>query len=77
VYSNSMQTVVVEAIWDEEARVWVAESEDVPGLATGAVSFELLAEKLRFLVPELLEANHLVSGVNIQIQALRELVAAD
>jgi hypothetical protein len=72
-----MQKVIVEAIWDEEARVWVAESDDVPGLATGAASLELLAEKLRLLVPELLEANHLVSQVSIQIQAQRELVAAD
>ncbi len=64
-----MQTVTINATWDEEARVWVAESNDVPGLATGSASLELLAEKLRFLVPELLEVNHLFSRVRIQIQA--------
>jgi predicted RNase H-like HicB family nuclease len=37
--------------------VWVASSEDVPGLVTGADTFEELAEKLRDLVPEMLEAN--------------------
>ena len=71
-----MQKVTILATWDEEASVWVAESEDVPGLATGAASLELLAEKLRVVVPELLEANHLPSNVDIQLQASRALVAA-
>jgi predicted RNase H-like HicB family nuclease len=47
----------VQATWDEEAKVWVAESEDVPGLATEAESPEALLNKLRVLVPELLELN--------------------
>ncbi len=47
----------VQATWDEEAKVWVAESEDVPGLATEAGSPETLLNKLRVLVPELLELN--------------------
>jgi len=46
----------VEATWDPEAEVWVATSEDVPGLATEAPSLERLREKLRTIVPELLEA---------------------
>lgn len=50
-------TVIIEAIWDAEAAVWVAESADVPGLATEAETLEALIEKLRTLVPELLEAN--------------------
>jgi hypothetical protein len=54
-------TYVVRATWDEDARVWVAVSEDVPGLVAEASNFEQLVEKLRNLVPELLEANsHLV-----------------
>ena len=36
----------VHAAWDEEARVWVASSEDVPGLATEAEAFEVLIDKL-------------------------------
>ena len=45
----------VQAAWDDEAKVWVAESEDVPGLATEAASPEALLNKLRVLVPELLD----------------------
>ncbi len=50
------------ADWDPEARVWVATSDDVPGLATEAETIEALTEKLRVIVPELLEANHLLAG---------------
>ena len=46
--------------WDEEARVWVASSEDVPGLATGADTFEDLIEKLKIVIPELLVENGLL-----------------
>ncbi len=47
----------VLARWDGEAGVWVAESEDVPGLVAEAESPNALVEKLRVLIPELLEAN--------------------
>lgn len=47
----------VHAEWDEEGRVWVATSDDVPGLATEADTTEALVEKLKTLIPELLEAN--------------------
>jgi predicted RNase H-like HicB family nuclease len=69
--------VTVKAIWDNEAKVWVAESDDVPGLVTEAESSEALLEKLRVLIPELLEANHcLLVGekltMNVLIQYHRE-----
>ena len=47
----------VHAQWDEEARVWVASSDDVPGLATEADTTEALVQKLKTLIPELLEVN--------------------
>ena len=52
----------VRADWDPEAEVWVAVSDEVPGLATEAGTLEALAEKLRTLIPELLEANDLQTG---------------
>ena len=51
------QAYTVRATWDDEAKVWVAESEDVPGLATEAHTLEALIAKLRVIIPELLEAN--------------------
>ncbi len=51
------RTYVVHATWDHEAKVWVAESEDVPGLVTEAKDLNALMDKLRIMVPELLELN--------------------
>jgi predicted RNase H-like HicB family nuclease len=49
--------ITVNAEWDPEAKVWVASSDDVPGLITEANTVEALAEKLSVMIPELLEAN--------------------
>jgi predicted RNase H-like HicB family nuclease len=54
---GAMREFKVTAFWDLEASVWVAESEDVPGLVTEAETVEQLVAKLRTMVPELLEAN--------------------
>lgn len=51
----------VQACWDHEAQVWVASSDDVPGLITEAETTELLFEKLKILIPELLEANGMLA----------------
>ncbi len=65
-----MQTkqITVNAEWDSEAKVWVATSDDVPGLITEADTVEALAEKLSVMVPELLEANGALTG-----KAVREV----
>ncbi len=54
--------LVVTANWDEEAKVWVATSDDVPGLATEASTCEALIEKLKRMIPELLDANGYTDG---------------
>ena len=51
------RTYRVEARWDSEAGVWVAESDDIPGLVAEAESLNALMEKVRVLVPELFELN--------------------
>jgi Domain of unknown function (DUF1902) len=55
----------VLAQWDCEAGVWVAESEDV---VAEAESPNILREKLRVLIPELLELNGVLekSGEPVQ-----------
>ena len=52
-----VKPLFVRAEWDEEAHVWVATSDDVPGLATEEASMEGLIAKLEIIIPELLEAN--------------------
>jgi predicted RNase H-like HicB family nuclease len=51
------RVITVLAFFDAEAQVWVAESDDVPGLITEADSVEQLIANLRVLIPELLEEN--------------------
>jgi len=53
----SKKPLFVRAEWDEEAHVWVATSDDVPGLATEGDTVEGLVEKLKIMIPELLDAN--------------------
>jgi predicted RNase H-like HicB family nuclease len=69
---------LVRAQWDAEASVWVASSDDVPGLATESSILEELNEKLQTLVPELLAANaRMPTGGQIIVELLaRRLTAA-
>lgn len=46
--------IEVRALWDEEAGVWSAEGENLPGLVTEADSYQLLMQKLKIMVSELL-----------------------
>ena len=48
---------VVNLIWDDEANVWIATSEEIPGLVLESGSFDALLERVRFAVPELLTLN--------------------
>ena len=47
----------VRCTWDEEAQVWVAESDDIPGLVLESGSIDALIERVRYTAPELLELN--------------------
>ncbi len=49
---------VINLIWDNEAGVWVATSDEIPGLVLESGSFDALIERLRYAVPELLALNH-------------------
>lgn len=67
----------VSAFWDEEAAVWVATSEDVPGLATEADTIEALSQKLRDIIPDLLLSNRVIptdyaGAIAIQLTSHRQ-----
>lgn len=64
----------VTAKWYED--MWIATSEDIPGLVTEASTLEELSENLRIVIPELLKENsHLVKRKSspIVLNASREL----
>jgi predicted RNase H-like HicB family nuclease len=45
---------VVDFTWDEEASVWVATSDDIPGLVLEGGSFDALVERVKVAAAELL-----------------------
>ena len=51
--------IVVRAVWDGEARVWVASSEDISGLALEAETIEALQRKIAPAIEDLIELNRL------------------
>lgn len=66
-----MQKVLfIRADWDAEADVWVATSDDVPGLATEAETLEALSAKLESMVPESLDANGYLDGPDVPFELL-------
>ncbi|TWI72361.1 uncharacterized protein DUF1902 [Desulfobotulus alkaliphilus] len=58
----------IRAEWDDEARVWVASSDDIPGLATEEENLESLIHKLKTIIPELLEANGMIPETEIPFE---------
>ena len=74
--SRKKMAVKVRAEWDPEAEVWVAEGANLPGLVTEAETVDLLFQKLKVMVPELLSFSpDLASGFLPEIRVtLRERV---
>jgi Domain of unknown function (DUF1902) len=50
-----MGIIVVRATWDSVVKVWTAESSDLPGLITEAVSLDELDAKLPGLIQDLMD----------------------
>lgn len=48
---------VINVIWDNEAGVWIATSEDIPGLVLESGSFDALLERVRYAAPEMISLN--------------------
>lgn len=52
-----MQPLKINAKWDDEAHFWIATSNDLDGLAIEASTMDALIERLKIVLPELIEAN--------------------
>lgn len=48
----------VNLLWDSEASVWVATSEDIRGLVLESGSLDVLIERVRMAAPEVLKLNN-------------------
>lgn len=76
-YDVSMESrIVVDATWDPEAGVWVADSPDVPGLVAEADTIDALAAKLEVLIPDLIALNSLaLPHARVDLVATRSILA--
>jgi predicted RNase H-like HicB family nuclease len=62
---------------DDEARVWVAESDDIPGLILESVSLDALMERVKVAAPELLElSGQTHNNVHLLFKMERQAVVA-
>jgi len=52
-----MSEYEINLLWDDEASVWIATSDNIPGLVLESGSLDALIERVRFAIPELLELN--------------------
>jgi hypothetical protein len=48
-------SITIDARWDPEASVWIATSNDVPGLVVEADTWPAMIEEVRLVLPDLLE----------------------
>ena len=49
------RSITIDARWDGEASVWIATSNDVPGLVVEADAWPAMIEEVRLVLPDLLE----------------------
>lgn len=75
-----MNEIQINVVFDSDVNVYVATSEDVPGLVAEAPTFEVLKDKVFSLIPILMSENkHLVGSIpSVPVELLirqKELVA--
>ncbi|CAJ0870721.1 hypothetical protein AMST5_02256 [freshwater sediment metagenome] len=49
--------IQIDAQWDDAARVWIATSQDAPGLVVEADSWQTIIDEVTAALPELQELN--------------------
>jgi hypothetical protein len=68
------RSINVTARWENDARVWLATSEDVAGLVVEADTWAGMIEEVRLVLPDLLEtAGQSSSDVSLTFKAEEHL----
>ena len=49
--------ITVDALWDDEARVWSASSADIDGLAVEGADLDILSDHVQGAIRDLIEMN--------------------
>ena len=65
--------ITIEARWDDEAAVWLATSDDVPGLVVEAPSWDGMITEVRLVLPDLMELADMTGPVSLTFRAEEHL----
>jgi predicted RNase H-like HicB family nuclease len=68
-----MSEYTVLLTWDDEAYVWLASSEDVPGLALEGGSLDALMERVKYAIPDLLDLKDTNIKINLKAERFTEV----
>jgi len=72
-----MPEYTIDLFWDDEASVWIAESQDLPGLILESESFDTLVERVKKAIPDLLDLSGTVHNqIKLHFKAERLAVVA-
>ena len=69
-----IRDITIDARWDGEASVWIATSQDIPGLVVEADTWPSMIEEVRLVLPELLElSGHASEKLSLTFKAEEHL----
>ncbi len=69
--------ITIHARWDSEARVWIATSDDVPGLVVETDAWSSMIDEVRLVPPDPLElAGQRGAGLSLTFRAEEHLDVA-
>jgi len=71
--------ILIDAIWDDEAEVWVASSDVVPGLVVEADTWTRLLDEIGLILPDIIELNSLnldAKSFTVRVESHVSLTAA-
>jgi hypothetical protein len=71
---NEMSEYMIEFKWDDDAGVWYAINDDIP-IAMEAGSLDVLMERVKQAIPEILEMNGKARQSSLRFQAEKLLKA--
>ena len=49
------RSITIQARWDNQAAVWLATSQDVPGLVVEADTWAAMIDEVRLVIPDLVD----------------------
>ena len=70
-----MNEYTVLLTWDDDAYVWLAASEGVPGLALEAGSLDVLMERVKYAIPDLLDLKDTDLKINFKAERIAKVHA--